>query len=380
MDRVEHALGGAQAAADAAVRVDDADAAAQAAAGLRLDLLFGEGETVMLEGACLLRIVQDRLTGRAIEAVDAKDQIVLVELVELTQVAALGQALAVLNEAVQGLGAFAAGGNRVDGKLRAGVDVAADEDIVLLGLVGDGIGNGVALLAGLQLADVQLAPVDALADGGEHGIDLDGLKLAGADGRTAALFVGLAQLHDLDLEAADLAVVAENLNRRVEEAELHAFSPGFGDFFLIGGHLVLAAAVDDIGLRAETDGRAADVHRDVAAADDRALLADLGLVAEVDFTQEVNAAVNALQLFAGDMELGALLRADGHIEALVALLTQLLDGDVLADLGIHLEVDAHLLQDLDLALESAAVQTVAGDAHDQHAAGLGLRSKTVTFT
>ena len=130
----------------------------------------------MLEGLGLGRIVQHLLTGGTVEAVDAEDQIVLIQLVELTQIAPDSQALAVLDKAVQGLGALAAGGDRVDRKLRAGVDVAADKDVVLLGLVGNGIGNGVALLAGLQRADIELAPVDGLADGGDDGIDLDGLE------------------------------------------------------------------------------------------------------------------------------------------------------------------------------------------------------------
>ena len=68
VDRVEHAASGAQAAADAAVGIHDAHAAAQAAAGLRLDLLFGKGKPVMLKGPRLLRIVQNRLTGRTVEA------------------------------------------------------------------------------------------------------------------------------------------------------------------------------------------------------------------------------------------------------------------------------------------------------------------------
>ena len=110
VDGVKHAPGGAQAAADAAVGVDDAHAAAEAAAGLGLDLLLGEGEAVMLEGAGLALVMQDGLAGRAVEAVHAEDNVVLVKLVELAQVAAAGQALAVVDKAVQGLGTLSSGG------------------------------------------------------------------------------------------------------------------------------------------------------------------------------------------------------------------------------------------------------------------------------
>ena len=50
VDGVERALGGAQAAADALVLVDDARTAAQAARSLGADLLLGERLDVLAEG------------------------------------------------------------------------------------------------------------------------------------------------------------------------------------------------------------------------------------------------------------------------------------------------------------------------------------------
>ena len=215
-----------------------------------------------------------------------------------------------------------------------------------------------------------MTEVDALTDGADDGRDLDGLELAGANGLAAALLVGLAQLHDLDLDGLDLAVLAEDLGRSAQEAELHALFHGFRDFLRVSRHFGLTAAVDDVGvLRAETDSRAADVHGDVAAADDGALLADARLLAEVDLAQEVHAAVHAGELFARDADGRALLRTDGQIEALVALLTQLIDGDVLADLDAALEVDAHLFEHLDLGVDHVLLETEARDAEGQHAAG-----------
>ena len=329
----------------------------------------------MFERAGLLRIVQDRLTCGTVEAVDAKDQIVLVELVELAQVAADCQTLAVIDKAMQRLGTLAAGGNRVNGKFRSGVNVTADEDIFLRGLVGDGIGNSVALLACHKRTDIQRAPVDGLTDCGDDGVDFDGLKFPGADGLAAALFIRLAQFHELDLETANPAVRAKNLDRRVEEAELHALFPGFGNFFPVGRHLVLATAVDHIGLGAEADSRAADIHRDIAATDDGTLLSDFGFIAQINLTQEVHTAEHALQFFARNIQPGALLCADGHIEALVALGTELFDCDIPADFSVHLEVDTHLLQNFDFALQRCTVQTIAGYTHDEHAARLRIAVK-----
>ena len=93
------------------------------------------------------------------------------------------------------------------------------------------------------------------------------------------------------------------------------------------------------------------------------------LVAEVHGAQEVHAAVDALELLARDTELGRLLRADGNVEALVALRAQLLDGDVLADFDAALELDAHLAQDVDLGVEHVFFQPEARDAEREHAAG-----------
>ena len=95
--------------------------------------------------------------------------------------------------------------DRVNGKLRAGVGVAADEDVLLRGLVGDGVGLDAALFVALQRAEVKTAELDALADGGEHRVALDEL-------------VTLAD------ERGDLAVLALDLDRLVLEEELHASS------------------------------------------------------------------------------------------------------------------------------------------------------------
>ena len=56
------------------------------------------------------------------------------------------------------------------------------------------------------------------------------------------------------------------------------------------------------------------------------------------------------------------------IEALVALLAQLVDGEILADLDAALEVDAHLLEHLDLGVDNVLLEAEARDAEGQHAA------------
>ncbi len=138
MDGVEGALRGADTAADAGDRVDDGGAAAQAAGGLDLDLLFGEALFVLFEG---------------LGGVDTGDQcgflslgvviginsdVVLVELEEVSVLTGQSQGAAGrADEAVQGLCGLMAFTDGVDDEGRTVVDVAADEDVGYGSLIGE---------------------------------------------------------------------------------------------------------------------------------------------------------------------------------------------------------------------------------------------------
>ena len=275
--------------------------------------------------------------------------------------------------AVQGDGALLAGSYRVDGELRAGIAVAADEDVGLGGLIGEAVGHGKALLCDLELADVEPAPIDDLTYGADDAVDLDNFEFAGADGLAAALLIGLAKLHELDLEPRDLAVCTFDLDGSAQEAELDALGHCLLDLLGVCGHLGLGAAVDYVGvLRAKADGAAAYVHRNVAAADNGAFFTDLGLVAEVYLTQEVNAAEHALELLARNAERSGLLSADSQIEALIALLSELLYGNVFADLDAALEFNAHLTKNVDLGVQDVLFKAEGGDTKREHTAGDGV--------
>ena len=246
----------------------------------------------------------------------------------------------------------------------------------MIGLIGKRVGQSGALRRGLQITDIELAPVYDLANGADDAVELDRLELAGSHRLAATFFIALAKLHQLDLHAGNLAVLTEDLNRRAQEAEFNALFLCLFDLVTVGGHFFFAAPIDDIGLfGAETDGRAADVHGDIAAADDSAALADLDLVAEIDFTQKVNTAENTLELFAGDLQFGALLRADGKVEALVALFAQLLDCNILADFDAALELNAHLAQNVDFGVENVLFKAEVRNTERQHTAGDGVAVK-----
>ena len=154
------------------------------------------------------------------------------------------------------------------------------------------------------------------------------------------------------------------------EEELYALLLRLLDLDGIGGHIALLPAVGDGDLRAEADGGAGHVHRDVAAADDDDLFADGGLGAGVDLAQEIDAAPDALELLARDAEGGGLLRADGEIKRVKALGAQLVERHVPADLDTAAEDHAELLQNVDLGVEDGLLEAEVRDAVAEHTAGL----------
>ena len=155
MNGVKRTLGCAQAAADALVGVDDRGAAAQAAGGLGAHLLFGKGLDILAKRRSLLaRAVHARnLAARVVIALN--HDIVAVERSVAALIAADGERRARLHKAMDGHGGLVAGGDGIDGKARAGIDVAAHKDVGLGGLIGLGIGESTLAAAKLNLGASQ---------------------------------------------------------------------------------------------------------------------------------------------------------------------------------------------------------------------------------
>ena len=156
------------------------------------------------------------------------------------------------------------------------------------------------------------------------------------------------------------------------------------DLFLARGQLFHAAAVDDVRVvRAEPQRRAHRVHRHVAAADHRDVLVPLDRrvgVRELEGLHQVVArqvlvrAVDAVEVLARDVHEPRQPRADADVDRVEAVFGhQLADRARLADHEVGLELDAELLQVLDLALHDRLGQPELRDAVDEHAAGLVQR-------
>ena len=180
--------------------------------------------------------------------------------------------------------------------------------------------------------DRQERQVGRLRHGRDDGLGRDDeLGALDRDRRAPAGRVGLAEAVADELDAGDLALLAEDLDRAGQELHPDAFALGLAQLLLVDDELGAGPPVDDrdvLGAVAEARPRA--VHRGVAAADDDDVLADLERLAEVGLLHEVDAVVDALEVRAGDVERDRVHRArrDGDR---VEVALELVEGDVDAD-------------------------------------------------
>ncbi len=199
---------------------------------------------------------------------------------------------------------------------------------------------------------------------------------ATGSGRRRPEASGRAQRHALELHAGDLvARVRDDARGRGLEDGPGALLEHLVDL-VGGGHVLHVAAIDERDLRAAlAHGRARAVHRGEAAADDHDALALVVRVgqAERGDAQVLQAVDDAVGVLAGDAQLVGVVAADGHDDRVEALVLEVVDGEVHAQLGVADELDAQVPGGLVLGLEHLHLgQAVLGDAVAEHAARLGV--------
>ena len=111
------------------------------------------------------------------------------------------------------------------------------------------------------------------------------------------------------LQADDVYFLRAHAQRG--ERDVDHFFGGDGGHIFFGGRR-LPRSPPDMLAQDFARGRARHVHGDVAAADDEHVPADGELVSEIDVEQEIDAAVYAIQIHAGNGEVAAAVRADGQ--------------------------------------------------------------------
>src|SRR5574344_1397053 len=281
-----------------------------------------------------------------------------------------------------GLAAFAHGENDGCG---AEHDVSAREDARKGRLVRLGVRHhDVAALVDLEAVGGRgNERIRRVADRDDDRVDVeDEFAALDLDGAAASGGVGLAELVLEALESDDLAhVVAKDALGVLKRAELDAFLLGVVDFLDARWHFGLAAAVDEVDLlRAEAQGHPARVHRDVAAAEDP----DARAVPEGRVG--VRLVVGLHEVGAGEVLVGAedadeVLALDAHelgkagagadedgVETV--LLHEVLELAGAADDEVGLDLDAEILESVDLVLHDGLRKAELGDAVDEDAAAL----------
>ena len=125
--------------------------------------------------------------------------------------------------------------------------------------------------------------------------------------------------------------------------------------------------------------RARGVHRDVAAAQDRhvvaaqdgrVLLGEAVRAHEVGARQVLVGRVDAVQVLAGDVDEVGEAGAGRDVDRVESLVEEVVHGERLSDDGVELELDSHFREVVHLGLDDVLGQAEFGDAVDEDAARL----------
>ena len=371
MDGVKRALGGAQAAADALVGVDDRGTAAQAASGLGAHLLLGKGLDVLAKGRSLLALAVDTCHLAACVVIALNHNIVAVKRGVAALVAADGERGARLHKAMDGHGGLVTGGDGVDSKAGTGVDVAAHKDVGLGGLVRLRIGKGTLAAAELHLgASQQVAPHNGLANRHDHAVGIDAAQIVLVVlGRKPALVVKDTRAALKGDTAHTTGLVQVNLLGAPAAANVRAVLNGLATLLLAGRHLDLALQAEHLNmLGTQTAGVARDVDGHVAAAHHDGAPGQRVDLAAVDLAQKVDGHGHVLGILARNTGKAATLAANGHVKGFKALRAKLVERHIATDLHAIAELGAHQANDLDLGLDNVLLQLKARNAIGEHAA------------
>ena len=177
------------------------------------------------------------LTGGVVVLLDL--DVVLIQRDKLTAVTADGQAGVRLHESVDGDGTLTACCDGIDGKLGAGVHIAANENIGLGGLISKGICHSPVSAAQFHLrASQQVTPLDALTDGQEHPVTRNGFGVIFVIGRSKAAFRIPNAGATLEYDAGDLSILGQNLLGTPTAVDGYILFQRFCNFFFGGRHLV----------------------------------------------------------------------------------------------------------------------------------------------
>ena len=92
------------------------------------------------------------------------------------------------------------------------------------------------------------------------------------------------------------------------------------NFFFPGRHLLACSAINNVYfLGTQTQGTAGDVNGHIAAADNRYLIAGVGLARQVHFSQIIDALADAIGIFSRDTQFDPFVSTKGQIDCLISV-------------------------------------------------------------
>ena len=260
--------------------------------------------------------------------------------------------------------------NGPDDRGGTGNAVAAGEHALHLRQAGAGVRQQGTAPLDLDAGLLKALGLDALADGYNDKVrrDADRLHRSGVGPGTARL-VDLADDLGLGPQGHGPAVLGLHPDRGMEGQHLGALGNGALHLLRLGGHILLAAAVDAGDLFGpQADGAAGDVHGHVAAADDRHVHAgEVRHFVVADVAQHIHGGHDAHGVLAFDAHLLIRVGADAEVQSVI-LVAQVLQGDVGAHVHLRVDLNAQGEDGRDLAVQLFPGEAVIGDAVAHHAA------------
>ena len=182
--------------------------------------------------------------------------------------------------ASDGAGDFGGVGNSLDHGGRTATTVARSPDALDTG----GGGGKTATTVVLDARGIIQAGIDTLTHGADHrgGGKLNGL--ARGNGAATAACIRLAKLHNIAGQHGAVECLGSQ-----QLAELNAIGKSKIELFLVGGHLLLGAAIHQAHVlhTSQTLGHAGSIHGGVAGANDHDVLAQLELLALLGGLEEL---------------------------------------------------------------------------------------------
>ena len=258
----------------------------------------------------------------------------------------------------------------VDGEFRSCIHVSAHENIRLSGLIGQLIRHDGRAIEGHVLALQQIAPDASLAYRENHAVTINPDGLIFVIGRREAALCVLDRGTLLKDDTGHPAVLGQNLLRSPAVLNLYAVFICLAYFVIRCRHLCLRLQTKHMNLAGSASGAdSGRVDGYVSAAYDHDSSGVRGL-AGVGLPQIINGCGGSFRVVSGHAGSAARAAADGDIEGLVALLTELFQGHIFADLHAGLNLHAHLAHHVDFRCDDVFFQFIGGDAVAEHTAGL----------